>query len=183
MSAASFDFRLKRLVPDAWHMCRQPADFFVRLVPGGAWWPPTRTVLCWGLAAGLLDAGLSVLGPEDGGPEALAPALLAPAFFLAVYAVLAGGFHLLCRLARGRASFQASYRVMASLSALLPLDVLTARAEGWGMAARVPLVAFKYYLAATAAQGVHAVPRRRAWAAFGALLGLQLAVAALQLAQ
>lgn len=183
MSASSFDFRLKRLLPDAWHMCRQPADYFVRLKPRGSWWPPTRTILCWGLAAGALDGVLTASRPEEGaGPqEALLLALAAPVFFLLVYAILAGGYHLLCRLASGKAPFQASYRVLASLSALLPLDVLTAQAAGWAVAARVPLVVFKYHLAVTAAQGVHAAPKRRAWTVFGILLALQLAAAVLQL--
>lgn len=171
-------FELRSLVPDAARLLRSPAEFFAALEPEGPWWPPMRTVLAWGLAAGLIDLALTVGGLRPGGADWLERALplfIAPALLLAVSFPLAGLYHLLCLLLGGSGSWRTSFRVIASASPLLTLDI----AVGPVVPLRLCLILYKYFVAGIAAEGLHRVPRRRARIAFGLLAAVSVLVNAL----
>lgn len=161
-----------RAAADAAFLFVQPEAVFARLREKKNGKPLVLTVLFWGLAAGLLDAALTLLNvyPGSDSPEAaLITVALCPPFFLLCTGLLTLLYHPLILAAGGR-GLGASFAVMAALSPLLFLEVHL----GALPFLRLPILLFRFYLLFKAAESVHKTSRRRTWYVFGPVFAVLL---------
>lgn len=160
---------LKAVFAEAREAALRPRDFFGRKPEAESWGAPAARLALWSFAAGLLDSAVVSLGLSDrpGGVllNLLTP-LLFPLFGLLAGAAAALALHLAWKVLGGTAPLAASWRAAAAVSFTMPLDVLT---HGLGTLNFLPAL-LRYSLLAFAGQGVHGLPRWKAW-------GLGLAVA------
>ena len=151
----------------------RPGEYFAAMPLDGGYGPPLARVMVWAVFGSLTGLALreggidfhSVLQNPSSLPVYV---LMGTLYQLAATFLSAGVFHVLCKLAGGKAGYQASFRVVAALAVLGPVMELAMLVPVYGLTAMC-LLSIYYWL--RAALEVHAAEPGRARLVFG-LLGL-----------
>lgn len=149
---------LSKAFADAASLFTDPSTLFRGIPPKGPLWLPTLRILFWGLIAGvggaLLDEPVLIV--------------LLPVLSLAICALITPVYHGMVLASGGLGTMRTSYYILSTFSPLLILDV----ALGGMLLFRIPLLVYKFYLAARAAEEVHAALPKRAYCVFSAALAV-----------
>ncbi|MFH2204633.1 MAG: hypothetical protein ABIJ96_16080 [Elusimicrobiota bacterium] len=168
-AANSEKFHPLTALTDAARLFYNPVAVLRKIPREGSLRPETLRILYWGVLAGALDALTTLLGLRDGASgatDAVGTVILGPIFFLLIAAVITPCYHLLALASGALGTLAASYRTISTLIPLLVLDILF----GGSLWLRLPLLAFKFFLGALAAEHVHAALRTRTRAVFATVL-------------
>lgn len=164
-----------RTLTDAVFLFISPADILGSIGKRTTVWQPAQTVLFWGFLAGLLESTATLsgmrIGTQDPVQNVMTVALM-PVFFMIFAGVITLLYHALTRLAGATAPIRQSALVVAALIPLLTIDILL----GSTALIRLPMLLYKFYLAALAAELVNHAPRRRARRVFGSVCALLLLI-------
>jgi hypothetical protein len=167
------DFSPKNLIANAKAFFTTPGPFFARIDPQSKIGAPLINLVIWSSISGVVTGLVTMVksgNPLVGAGAAIGGAIFMPIFMGIMGFVTAGVWHIVCKILGGQAGYSGSYAAVAgmaplfpisSLLGILPFGVVIAQAGG-------------LYFSVEAAHGVHKIPRKKAWIAFGILTALAM---------
>ncbi len=164
---------MKELWREARETALTPRDFFGRPPPAESWLAPAKRLAFWAFAAGLVDTAAVASGLSDRPGGLLLNVMtlaLFPAYILVFGSIAALLLHGLWKLLGGTGTLQATWRAAGAVAFTMPLDIVAGELGPVGLAPAL----WRYALLAFAAQGIHGLSRKKAWAVSAGLAFLHV---------
>ena len=148
-----------------------PAGFFRNMEKSGGFADPLIFMAAMGVASGILQALLSVvgLGMKVSFAAALSMIFMIPVVVIIFGFVGAGIFFVIWKLMGSNQPYETSYRCVAYAAAVTPVTTLIGVIPYLGAAAALVWMMF---LMVTASREVHNLELQKAWIVFGIIFGL-----------